>query len=118
MLCTGYNLYIMFHVVKHFSMLLLTVALMRTQVPELWSAVAYPSLKPLASWVKDYHQRISFMRDWLTAGVPKCFWLPGFFFPQGFMTGVLQMHARKYSIPIDTLSFGFQVCLHVDKLFP
>jgi dynein heavy chain, axonemal len=28
---------------------------------------------------------------------------------QGFMTGVLQMHARKYSIPIDTLNFGFQV---------
>eukprot|EP00967_Tisochrysis_lutea_P034239 scaffold40824_cov15-Tisochrysis_lutea.AAC.1 len=28
---------------------------------------------------------------------------------QGFMTGVLQMHARKYSIPIDTLGFGFAV---------
>lgn len=25
------------------------------------------------------------------------------------MTGVLQMHARKYSTPIDTLNFGFQV---------
>ena len=25
------------------------------------------------------------------------------------MTGVLQMHARKYSIPIDTLNFGFSV---------
>lgn len=25
------------------------------------------------------------------------------------MTGVLQMHARKYSIPIDTLGFGFSV---------
>ncbi|KIZ07658.1 hypothetical protein MNEG_0297 [Monoraphidium neglectum] len=33
----------------------------------------------------------------------------GLFFPQGFMTGVLQMHARKYAIPIDTLGFGFKV---------
>ena len=49
------------------------------------------------------------MRSWLTQGVPKCFWLPGFFFPQGLMTGVLQMHARKHSVAIDTLSFSFQV---------
>lgn len=52
------------------------------QVPEMWARYAYPSLKPLSSWVKDYMQRIDFMRGWLTAGVPKCFWLPGFFFPQ------------------------------------
>jgi len=84
-------------------------ALLNNQVPELWSRVSYPSLKPLASWIKDYHARIAFMRSWLTLGPPASFWLPGFFFPQGFMTGVLQMHARKYSIPIDSLSFGFKV---------
>lgn len=78
-------------------------------MPELWARVAYPSLKPLGSWVADFHARIAFMRSWLEQGPPPSFWLPGFFFPQGFMTGVLQMHARKYSIPIDTLSFGFQV---------
>lgn len=49
------------------------------------------------------------MRSWLVQGPPKCFWLPGFFFPQGFMTGVLQMHARKHTIAIDSLSFGFKV---------
>jgi dynein heavy chain len=79
------------------------------QVPELWQRVAYPSLKPLAGWVRDYHARVAFMRSWLANGPPACFWLPGFFFPQGFMTGVLQMHARKYCIPIDSLSFGFEV---------
>ena len=31
------------------------------------------------------------------------------FFPQGFMTGVLQTHARQYKIAIDKLSFGFEV---------
>lgn len=49
------------------------------------------------------------MRKWLTDGQPPCFWLPGFFFPQGFLTGVLQVHARKYMIPIDTLAFQFSV---------
>jgi len=84
-------------------------SLLNNQVPELWEKVAYPSLKPLASWVKDLHQRIAFMTDWLANGKPNCFWLSGFFFPQGFMTGVLQSHARKYRIPIDTLSFAFHV---------
>jgi len=31
------------------------------------------------------------------------------FFPQGFMTGVLQTHARQYKIAIDKLSFGFEI---------
>ncbi|KAG1679671.1 hypothetical protein FOA52_006190 [Chlamydomonas sp. UWO 241] len=87
-------------------------SMLNNQVPALWNKCAYPSLKPLASWMADYHQRIAFMRGWLQGGLPKSFWLPGFFFPQGFMTGVLQMHARKYTAPIDALSFGFTVTTH------
>jgi hypothetical protein len=79
------------------------------QVPQTWAKVAYPCLKPLGSWFQDYLRRVSFMRTWLTERQPSCFWLPGFFFPQGFLTGVLQVHARKYTIPIDTLAFQFSV---------
>lgn len=75
----------------------------------MWAQVAYPSLKPLASWIRDYTARIAFMRSWLRQGPPACFWLPGFFFPQGFLTGMLQMHARKYALPIDSLSYSVQV---------
>ncbi|XP_024516360.1 LOW QUALITY PROTEIN: dynein heavy chain 6, axonemal, partial [Selaginella moellendorffii] len=82
---------------------------LNNQVPALWQAVAYPSLKPLSSWIIDFHKRMEFMSTWIKEGTPKCFWLPGFFFPQGFMTGALQTHARKYQIPIDTLNFGFKV---------
>jgi dynein heavy chain len=82
---------------------------LNNKVPGLWEKVAYPSLKPLGGWIDDYHKRIDFMRTWLTKGNPKSYWLAGFFFPQGFMTGVLQEHARKYQQPIDALNFNFHV---------
>ena len=66
------------------------LSFLNNQVPTLWAAVAYPSLKPLTSWVLDFHKRISFLRSWIKNGEPRCFWLPGFFFPQ--------VHFSWYSI--------------------
>lgn len=75
--------------------------------PSLWTRVAYPCLKPLASWFKDYVRRVTFFRNWCEKGQPSSFWLPGFYYPQGFMTGALQTHARRYQLPIDQLNFSF-----------
>jgi len=63
--------------------------LQNNQVPDNWSSVAYPSLKPLSSWFEDLILRIAFMDDWLKHGNPLSYWMPGMFYPQGFMTGVL-----------------------------
>uniref|UniRef100_A0A4X2KTY7 Dynein axonemal heavy chain 6 n=1 Tax=Vombatus ursinus TaxID=29139 RepID=A0A4X2KTY7_VOMUR len=82
---------------------------LNNHVPVLWSNAAYPSLKPLSSWVKDLVLRTSFVDLWLKRGQPKSFWISGFFFPQGFLTGTLQNHARKYNLPIDELSFCYNV---------
>ena len=65
----------------------------------------YPCLKPLASWYKDYLERMDFMSTWLKVGPPKSFWISCFFFPQGFFTSALQAHARRYKEPIDLLEF-------------
>ncbi|XP_029949300.1 dynein heavy chain 6, axonemal [Salarias fasciatus] len=82
---------------------------LNNQVPTHWANSAYPSLKPLASWVRDLALRTAFIQTWITRGQPKSFWISGFFFPQGFLTGVLQNHARHYNLPIDELSFAFNV---------
>eukprot|EP00948_MAST-09A_sp_MAST-9A-sp1_P000520 g520.t1 len=82
-------------------------ALLDNRVPNNWSNVGYKSLKPLASWNNDLLMRVKALREWVHNGQPKVFWLSGYYFPQGFMTGTLQNHARKYMVPIDTLGFSF-----------
>ena len=85
------------------------LSLQNGKVPDLWTEVSYLSMKPLASWFDDLIKRCAFMNDWLVNGQPNAFWISGFFFPQGFLTGCLQTHARIYKIPIDELAFSYQI---------
>ncbi|CAI9553699.1 unnamed protein product, partial [Staurois parvus] len=38
-------------------------------------------------------------------GEPYNYWIPAFFFPQGFLTAVLQNYARKRGLSVDSLTF-------------
>uniref|UniRef100_A0A674D5A9 Dynein axonemal heavy chain 1 n=1 Tax=Salmo trutta TaxID=8032 RepID=A0A674D5A9_SALTR len=88
---------------------LMANSLFINKVPDMWQAKAYPSLKPLASWVSDLLQRIKFLHGWISDGVPPVFWISGFFFPQAFLTGTLQNFARRSVVSIDTIGFDFRV---------
>ncbi|XP_017780151.1 PREDICTED: dynein heavy chain 6, axonemal [Nicrophorus vespilloides] len=94
-------------------------AFSNNQVPKMWSARSYPSLKSLGSWIKDLELRLDFICVWLRSGQPNSYWISGFYFPQGFLTGTLQTHARKYNLPIDQLKFNFIVkpyVLHQEEI--
>ncbi|GLE01654.1 hypothetical protein PINS_up010488 [Pythium insidiosum] len=82
-------------------------AIFNQKVPVQWEKKSYPSLKALGSWVDDLLERLRFLTTWVRDGIPVVFWLSGFFFPQGFLTGILQNHARQFNIAIDSLSFDF-----------
>jgi len=83
---------------------------LNNQVPTIWTdKVGYPSLKPLSSWFDDMVLRVEFFRDWIEKGLPISYWISAFYFPQGFNTSVLQGYSRANMIPVDVLSFEFNV---------
>uniref|UniRef100_G1KEF2 AAA+ ATPase domain-containing protein n=1 Tax=Anolis carolinensis TaxID=28377 RepID=G1KEF2_ANOCA len=84
-------------------------SILKAKVPEQWQQHSYESHKPLGSWIDDLIIRVNFFAMWANRGHPSCFWLPGFFFPHGFLTAVLQNYARQNEIPVDSLTFVHKV---------
>ncbi|KAA6419077.1 MAG: flagellar outer dynein arm heavy chain beta [Trebouxia sp. A1-2] len=80
----------------------LMLALANDGVPASWANMAYPSLRPLGSWLVNLLQRVSQLVEWTAdLGVPKSVWLSGLFNPQSFLTAVMQTTARRNDWPLD-----------------
>ncbi|KAM4770854.1 dynein axonemal heavy chain 14 [Rhinophrynus dorsalis] len=48
---------------------------------------------------------------------PSSFWLSAFFFPQGFLTAVLQNYARRTGLSVDSLAFKYQIQSSLNHTF-
>lgn len=89
-------------------------SLLINKIPLAWQKVGYSSFKSFISWKNDLLKRIEFIRDWLINGHPTSFWISGLFYPQGFITGVYQNHARETKIPVSDIILQYQV-MNINK---
>lgn len=78
-------------------------------VPLKWADVGFLSLKPLVSWYHDLNERCDFFNTWYSGGHPVSFWISGLYFPQAFLTAVMQNFARKNKFAIDRVDFNVEV---------
>lgn len=68
----------------------------------------------LGSWWIDFVERTKFIRSALQEK-PRSYWISAFFFPQGFLTSILQMSARKIKVAVSSLGFSFAFRHHGEK---
>eukprot|EP01135_Chromosphaera_perkinsii_P001002 Nk52_evm16s156 gene=Nk52_evmTU16s156 len=84
-------------------------SLQENRVPALWRKHSYESLYGLGMWFADFKKRVEFIRKWVKQGYPYSYWISAFFFPNGFLTSVMQNFSRQHSIPVNSLTFKFNV---------
>ncbi|TEB19592.1 Dynein heavy chain family protein, partial [Perkinsus sp. BL_2016] len=75
-----------------------------------WERLAYPSLKPLASWMSDLALRATQLLEWTTnLQAPKSVWISGLFNPMSYLTAVMQVTARQLNLPLDSMALRCSV---------
>ena len=83
----------------------LQFSLLYQKVPEVWLRYAYPSLRPLGSWLANLEDRAKQLIDWTTKTneIPLITNISYLFNPQSFLTAVMQVTAQKYKMELDKL---------------
>jgi dynein heavy chain len=80
-----------------------------------WEALAWPSRKSLMTWFQDLLQRYTQLETWSSSLVtPLSLWLPGLFNPMAFLTAIMQVVARRTSLPLDNMAIETHITNIVD----
>ncbi|OHS93276.1 hypothetical protein TRFO_11887 [Tritrichomonas foetus] len=84
---------------------LLNRRLLANKIPEIWLEHSFPSILTLRNYMDDLNVRVKFLDDWVRMGSPTVYNLGAFYHPEEFLTAVLQVYARKHTVPFDSLSW-------------
>jgi dynein heavy chain, axonemal len=78
-------------------------------IPATWTDKAYFSKKTLADWFSDLLLRVEQISKWIEKlEVPPSLWISGLFNPMSFLTAIMQVTAREFGLPLDSM------CLQTD----
>ena len=74
-------------------------------VPSSWSKIAWPSMRPLGSWILDVNKRLNQLQTWTehSIDIPRSTWLGGLRNPQSFLTAIKQVAAQEDKLELQTL---------------
>eukprot|EP00698_Gefionella_okellyi_P019150 TRINITY_DN5834_c0_g2_i1.p1 TRINITY_DN5834_c0_g2~~TRINITY_DN5834_c0_g2_i1.p1 ORF type:complete len:4046 (-),score=1123.04 TRINITY_DN5834_c0_g2_i1:354-12491(-) len=86
-----------------------TASVYNNRIPQSWAKASFLTRKSLSLYMSDLSARCAFFRSWVHDKAPVTYMLSAFFFPHSFLMALCQNFARKYSVPIDTVSFTFSV---------
>uniref|UniRef100_H3HCG5 AAA+ ATPase domain-containing protein n=1 Tax=Phytophthora ramorum TaxID=164328 RepID=H3HCG5_PHYRM len=75
------------------------------RVPKSWEKLAFPSMRPLGSWLTNLEARLLQLEEWTQnpADIPRVTWLSGMINPQSFLTAIMQVTAQKNQWELDKL---------------
>lgn len=75
------------------------------RIPPTWQKRAWPSQRPLQSWLNDFNNRLVQLEEWQNnpLEIPKVTWISGLYNPQSFLTAICQVTAQKNSWELDKL---------------
>ncbi|KAF4691102.1 hypothetical protein FOZ60_016205 [Perkinsus olseni] len=83
----------------------LSNALILEIIPPRWAKLAFPSTRPLRSWLTNLKERCAQLEEWTNdpSSVPKVVDVSKFFNPQSFLTAIKQLCCQQQMLELDKL---------------
>ncbi|PFH34573.1 dynein heavy chain family protein [Besnoitia besnoiti] len=76
------------------------------RVPPTWTKLAFPSTRPLGSWLGNLKERLEHLQDWTKdpLSVPKVVDLSKLFNPQSFLTAIKEVASQQHQLELNKLT--------------